>query len=249
MEGMYHYHEVPLSLIAQQGADALLGYLLDGFPVYGPVEDGGTLTSADLDEYHGHSHATPDYPQGIYHYHTTYDSPYINGNGFYGTAGTVQFNAPAPAVTNSPTASPTPTPSPVPTPPPNDADGDGVLDATDNCPAWPNPGQALPPWNVPAGDGDCDGYTVAAETFLGTGAAAHCASSPATADEPDPDAWPLDFDDDQVATTLDLGVYASRLNTTTADQEYLVRADLSLDGAINTLDLGPYASSLNMTCA
>ena len=41
------------------------------------------------DEYHGHSHVTSDFPDGIYHYHTTADDPYLNGSGYYGTPGTV----------------------------------------------------------------------------------------------------------------------------------------------------------------
>jgi hypothetical protein len=85
----YHYHIEPLALTAQFGEDALLGFLLDGYPVYGPEEDGVTLTSADLDAYHGHFKATADFPGGIYHYHVTADSPYINGDGFYGVPGTV----------------------------------------------------------------------------------------------------------------------------------------------------------------
>ena len=48
-----------------------------------------TLTSSDLDAYHGHFGVTADYPNGIYHYHITADAPYLNGDGFYGTAGTV----------------------------------------------------------------------------------------------------------------------------------------------------------------
>jgi len=42
-----------------------------------------------LDVYHGHTHVTVDYPSGIYHYHFSMAAPYLNGNGFYGTAGTV----------------------------------------------------------------------------------------------------------------------------------------------------------------
>ena len=85
----YHYHIEPLYLTANKGKDALLGFLLDGFPVYGPQENGKTITNADLDEYHGHTAPTPDYPNGIYHYHITAEDPYINGNEFYGTPGTV----------------------------------------------------------------------------------------------------------------------------------------------------------------
>ncbi len=87
--GQYHYHVEPLALTSQFGKSALVGFLLDGFPVYGPVENGKTLTSADLDAYHGHFAKTADYPNGIYHYHITADAPYINGDGFYGTPGTV----------------------------------------------------------------------------------------------------------------------------------------------------------------
>lgn len=84
----YHYHIEPLYLTETQGEDVLLGFLLDGFPVYGPTEDGKLVTNDDLDEYHGHTHATSDYPDGIYHYHITSEDPYINGNGYYGTPGT-----------------------------------------------------------------------------------------------------------------------------------------------------------------
>jgi len=89
MTGQYHYHVEPLYLTTNKGKDALLGFLLDGFPVYGPLENGVTLTDGDLDAYHGHTTATADYPAGIYHYHITADAPYINGDGFYGTTGTV----------------------------------------------------------------------------------------------------------------------------------------------------------------
>ena len=87
--GAYHYHQEPLYLTDLNGADALLGWLLDGFPVYGPMENGSRVSNSELDDYHGHFHATNEYPEGIYHYHITDADPYINGNGFYGVAGTV----------------------------------------------------------------------------------------------------------------------------------------------------------------
>jgi hypothetical protein len=99
--GLYHYHVEPLYLTAQKGEDSLLGFLLDGFPVYGPMENGVPVTNGDLDQYHGHFHATEDYPGGIYHYHITAAAPYINGTGFYGTAGTVSYTQSA---TPTPTA-------------------------------------------------------------------------------------------------------------------------------------------------
>lgn len=88
--GMYHYHVEPLYLTeVKTSKSALLGFLLDGFPVYGPEENGSAVDPAGLDVYHGHAHATVDFPGGIYHYHITATDPYINGNGFYGTPGSV----------------------------------------------------------------------------------------------------------------------------------------------------------------
>ena len=87
--GRYHYHMEPFWLTTNASKDALLGFLLDGFPVYGPEEGGKTVTSSALDAYHGHTLATKEFPDGIYHYHTTGDVPYINGSGYYGSPGTV----------------------------------------------------------------------------------------------------------------------------------------------------------------
>jgi hypothetical protein len=85
----YHYHAEPTWLTKSIGSDKLLGFLLDGFPVYGPVENGVRVTNAALDQLHGHVGITADYPGGTYHYHITDADPYINGAGFYGTAGTI----------------------------------------------------------------------------------------------------------------------------------------------------------------
>ena len=87
--GSYHYHIEPTWLTEIKGDSAFLGLLLDGFPVYGPVENGVTLTNDDLDDYHGHTHSKVDFPEEIYHYHITAELPWINGGDFYGNAGTV----------------------------------------------------------------------------------------------------------------------------------------------------------------
>ena len=89
--GQYHYHVEPLYLTTVKSTKyGLMGFLLDGFPVYGPEEENGTtVTNSNLDVYHGHTHATEDFPDGMYHYHFTPDAPYLNGNGYYGTPGTV----------------------------------------------------------------------------------------------------------------------------------------------------------------
>jgi hypothetical protein len=88
--GDYHYHVEPIYLTTVKASkSALLGFLLDGFPVYGPEENGSAVNEGTLDEFHGHVGSTTEFPNGIYHYHITNTDPYINGNGFYGTAGTV----------------------------------------------------------------------------------------------------------------------------------------------------------------
>jgi hypothetical protein len=89
--GMYHYHVEPYYLTTVKAGSTkwgLMGFLLDGFPVYGPKEENNTDPTG-LDVYHGHTHNTADFPTGIYHYHISFTAPYINGNGFYGTPGTV----------------------------------------------------------------------------------------------------------------------------------------------------------------
>ena len=88
MTGVYHYHVEP-TWLTRSSREALIGVLLDGYPVYGPMENGALVTTSSLDAAHGHFAATHEFPQGIYHYHTTSDAPYINGSGFAGSPGTV----------------------------------------------------------------------------------------------------------------------------------------------------------------
>jgi hypothetical protein len=86
----YHYHVEPLYLTTVKVTkSALLGFLLDGFPVYGPEENGATIDNTKLDAYHGHVSVTADFPNGLYHYHITSTDPYLNGSGYYGTPGTI----------------------------------------------------------------------------------------------------------------------------------------------------------------
>ncbi len=89
--GQLMQDEIIIAIVLERvkAPDCKRGFLLDGFPVYGPKENGLTISNADLDTYHGHSAVTADYPAGIYHYHITADATYINGSGFYGTKGTV----------------------------------------------------------------------------------------------------------------------------------------------------------------
>ena len=59
--GRYHYHMEPFWLTDNYGRDALIGFLLDGYPIYGPEENGLDLISSDLDEFHGHFHENQDF--------------------------------------------------------------------------------------------------------------------------------------------------------------------------------------------
>ncbi len=83
----YHYHYLAQCVLDQLDPDtgghsALMGYIMDGFGIFGPRgEDGEVLSSADLDECHGHTHNIEwdgEYRE-LYHYHWTFDFPYNVG--------------------------------------------------------------------------------------------------------------------------------------------------------------------------
>lgn len=79
----YHYHGIPVCItegLDQVGAHSvMIGVLEDGFPVYANQGQGGAIiTDADLDTCSGHVDVTPEFPDGIYHYHLTADdAPYM----------------------------------------------------------------------------------------------------------------------------------------------------------------------------
>lgn len=81
MSGQYHYHGIPRCISDELDAagehSRLVGYLLDGFPIYGPQGESGVVPD-DLDTCLGHFGPTPEFPDGVYHYHTTATSPYIS---------------------------------------------------------------------------------------------------------------------------------------------------------------------------
>jgi hypothetical protein len=81
--GSYHYHGLTTCIDDPgTGHSVLLGYALDGFGIYGMRgENGETLTNADLDECHGHTHEIEWNGQMVvmYHYHATHEYPYTLG--------------------------------------------------------------------------------------------------------------------------------------------------------------------------
>jgi hypothetical protein len=88
-QGAYHYHDLTPCLASGPPGrhSALVGYALDGFPIYGPLGNGGkVLTNADLDACHGMT--GPVILRGkkvvLYHYVATAEYPYTLGC-FHGT--------------------------------------------------------------------------------------------------------------------------------------------------------------------
>ncbi|WP_409037471.1 YHYH protein [Leptospira levettii] len=94
--GVYHHHSQPLNI--SNNTSALIGVLIDGFPLYGQKCDNNTASTADdtiptVDSNHGHTAATLLFPSGIYHYHYGSDATAgistLIGSYFHGTPGTV----------------------------------------------------------------------------------------------------------------------------------------------------------------
>jgi hypothetical protein len=84
--GQYHVHDWS-SCFADSGSSSgahssIAGWMLDGFPIFGPRGDGGReLTNVDLDECHGHTHEVELDGRRVatYHYHFTREYPYTIG--------------------------------------------------------------------------------------------------------------------------------------------------------------------------
>ena len=125
--GVYHYHVDPVCLIRDLGGSVtdnsttvngttyrwiedsgsngnlLLGFLLDGHPVYGPVGDNHTDSNGNatpsIDSYNGHFHATTEFSSGTYHYHvktaniggTSSSVFWITNEKYFGTPGSVRI--------------------------------------------------------------------------------------------------------------------------------------------------------------
>lgn len=83
--GVYHHHNVPNCLLATDtgtGQSKLLGYVIDGFGIYGPRDETGrVLSSADLDDCHGRTSEVmwDGQLRVMYHYVATLDFPYTVG--------------------------------------------------------------------------------------------------------------------------------------------------------------------------
>jgi len=72
-QGAYHYHGLSSCVTAKvdkaKDASHIIGFALDGFPIYGDRDiNGKQLTAKNLDTCNGIKSATPEFPKGIYHY-------------------------------------------------------------------------------------------------------------------------------------------------------------------------------------
>lgn len=72
-QGAYHYHGLSKCVTAKVDEASkpshIIGFALDGFPIYGDRDiNGKQLTADNLDECNGIVSATPEFPGGIYHY-------------------------------------------------------------------------------------------------------------------------------------------------------------------------------------
>lgn len=71
--GAYHYHGLPNCVTAKVDkvgkVSRIIGFALDGFPIYGDRDiKGKQITAKSLDQCNGIISATPEFPKGIYHY-------------------------------------------------------------------------------------------------------------------------------------------------------------------------------------
>lgn len=90
-------------------------------------------------------------------------------------------------------------------------------------------------WSVPAGDEDCDGFESPKETFMGTITHKACPAT-SVADDEVMDAWPPDFNDDQLVSIADVVLWGEHYPSSTGDPKYDPRFDLNADGKISIMD-------------
>ncbi len=73
MMGMYHYHALPkcvtVTVDGSTGPSHIIGIAFDGYPIYGNRDINGAVVPASaLDACNGIMSATPEFPDGVYHY-------------------------------------------------------------------------------------------------------------------------------------------------------------------------------------
>ena len=80
---------------------------------------------------------------------------------------------------------------------------------------------------------------------MGTLPLDQCMNMPGADNEPLPDAWPFDFNDDKVATLADVLRYIGRIYVPAM---YDVRNDFTANGTITLADVLQYIGMISKTC-
>ncbi|HEY5625271.1 MAG TPA: hypothetical protein VIT93_02165 [Dehalococcoidia bacterium] len=127
---------------------------------------------------------------------------------------------------------------------PPDADSDTVPDESDNCPWWPNPGQGMPPWTVPAGDHDCDGFSTASENAIGSNPAGQCGFTGGAPTQSE--TWPPDLVESDAVDIFD--VLALKLPFGMSVPAASARFDLVPNSQIDIFDVLSIKSTFGMSC-
>ncbi len=112
-------------------------------------------------------------------------------------------------------------------------DWDGVLDS-DGCHDSPGDDFDGDSFGVKQGNPLMFVFPDELEVFMGTSPGLPCAATPTANDEPAPDAWPVDFDDNQIVDIFDVLVLKPVFN---APPVYSPRYDFNADGVIDITDV------------
>jgi hypothetical protein len=119
-----------------------------------------------------------------------------------------------------------------------DADGDGLSAGAETY--WGS--------NPNAADTDGDLFLDANEVLLTTNPANACADTAPQNDEPPPDAWPVDFNDNQIVNGQDVGAYGIAYGRPVGAVPNGPRYDFNMDGIINGQDVGKFATTYGTHC-
>ena len=119
-------------------------------------------------------------------------------------------------------------------------------------------------WGWASGDSDCDAFrdsatfgAHASETTIGTSLTQGCAVTPTSGDEALPDAWPLDFNDNQLANGADVLSFNGVFSQVTSNPPVMYggssvpisRWDLNGSGLINGADILQFNAFFGKRCA
>jgi hypothetical protein len=95
------------------------------------------------------------------------------------------------------------------------------------------------PWQSPAGDDDCDGFTTTVENYVGTNPNVACGT----------DDWPVDLNNSTKVTLADITPLVLAYGAFGPGLPWQQRFDLVADNHITLGDITPFVLNFNRTCA